>query len=268
MKLEIIKKWYKLLNFPSIYDADFLAYTESVSLDGIENIDTYQGDERTPERNLLAYLYFCEELSQRYRERGIPEQILIDTMSDIVVWCGTYYGINGVAGLTEIRWIKRHLTLRLFKLGRLQFCMAESEFDIPELGIAVNDPVLEIHIPEGGAMTPEACSESILRADRFFAEYFPEFKWDAYTCHSWLLDPGLADILPPSSNILSFAKMFTVTQSDGSDAILKYVLRWDARRENVRDFEPKSSFARRVREVALAGGKFFESLGYIRRASR
>ena len=268
MKKNIIKKWYDTLRFPEIYDADVEKYLAGAALDELTTIEEYAPECHTAEYNLLAYLYFCEELSKKYSEHGIPEEILKGTLSDIVTWTAVHYGIHGKVGLSEVNWLKNHLTFCLFKLGRLQFKMAQSEFDVPEAKICRGDSVMEIHIPEGGAMTPEACRASIAAANDFFAKYFPDFKWDYYTCHSWLLDGGLSEILSERSNILAFQRMFKISKSakEKSDAIIRYTFRWDARRENIAEASPKSSFAERIKAKALSGGEFFEVLGYIKRS--
>ena len=268
MKKQIIKKWYKALGFPEEYNSDFESYLDSLELDGISTIREYDGSSHTAEYNLLAYLYFCEDLSKKYGQLGIPDTVLYDTLSDIVTWSKVYYGIYGKVGLAEIEWLKNHVSFCLFKLGRLQFKMSPSKFDIPEAGICRGDSVMEIHIPEGGAMTPEQCKASIDAANDFFAEYFPDFKWEYYTCHSWLLDVGLSEILSERSNILAFQRMFKISKSakEKSDAIIRYTFRWDTKRENLADASPKSSFAERIKAKALSGGEFFEALGYIKRS--
>lgn len=70
------------------------------------------------------------------------------------------------------------------------------------------DPVLDIHIPEGGPMRPEQCKESFERAIRFYRDRFPEKPFRAFVCTSWLLDPQLAAIVPASSNIAAFQREF------------------------------------------------------------
>ena len=268
MKKQIIKKWYNSLNFPAEYDSAFISYLESSELDGISCIEDYNPERHTAEDNLLAYLYFCEAVSKKYESLGIPDTVLYDTLSDIVTWTKVYYGIYGKVGLAEIAWLKNHVSFLLFKLGRLQFKMASSEFDIPEVNIKRGESIMEIHIPEGDAMTPEKCQASIDAANEFFPKYFPSFKWDYFTCHSWLLDEGLCEILSPSSNILAFQRMFTKTDShlEKSDAIIRYTFRWDAKRETLDSYSAKSSFAERVKAKAKSGGEFFEALGYIKRS--
>ncbi|MHA6485009.1 acyltransferase domain-containing protein [Paenibacillus sp. strain BS8-2] len=75
-----------------------------------------------------------------------------------------------------------------------------------EVAFRRGDPVLDMHIPEGEPMLPEACEESMKRAVAFFGEYFPEKAVKAFVCVSWLLDSQLADILPAASNITAFQR--------------------------------------------------------------
>lgn len=73
-----------------------------------------------------------------------------------------------------------------------------------ELILKKDDPVLAVHIPAIGPMEHSACGKSFEQAVRFFPKHFPEFKFRAFTCGSWLLDPQLEDYLPESSNIVRF----------------------------------------------------------------
>ena len=68
------------------------------------------------------------------------------------------------------------------------------------------DPVIAVHIPESGPLKPASCRESLFRARDFFSEFLPDYHWKAFFCDSWLLDPQLAKILAPASNILTFQK--------------------------------------------------------------
>lgn len=71
------------------------------------------------------------------------------------------------------------------------------------------DSVLSVHIPNKGTLTSEACEESYCRAKEIFAKSYPEFKFKAFYCHSWLLDPQLRELLSEHSNILAFQKKYT-----------------------------------------------------------
>ena len=204
-------------------------------------------------------------MAKEYEKRGIPEEILLDTLYDIVRWCEVYTGLKGRLWLGELCWLRRHMNLKLFKLGRLQFCMAESEFDIPSCDVKRGDPVIEVHIPAGEKLDLSECRASLARAKKFFAEFFPEFEYKCFTCHSWLLDSALSELLPEGSNILRFRELFDVTEEEESCAALKYVFRWDTYKGNLKDAVPCGAFAVKLKRFVLAGGVLHESVGVIKR---
>jgi len=69
------------------------------------------------------------------------------------------------------------------------------------------DPVINMHIPAGPSLHKDVCAESIQNAWEFFPKYFPEFKFKALVCSSWLFDPALAEYLP-NANIADFQSLF------------------------------------------------------------
>lgn len=83
-----------------------------------------------------------------YRSRRIPQPVLIDTMSDLLIWMRHYYKEHGVWGLGNFEWLSKHLGGRLFRLGRLQFAWGEFPFKAIVLGNRHNHDVLALS--EGG----------------------------------------------------------------------------------------------------------------------
>ncbi len=82
-------------------------------------------------------------------------------------------------------------------------------------------PSLGVFIPEGESITPEACNEAFVRANGFFAMYFPDHEFKCFETDTWLLDHQLESHLPPDSNIIRFMRNFYVLPSpDASDAQL------------------------------------------------
>ena len=259
----IIKKWYYKIGFPKEFDAEFEEKLESdVCLD-LCPLSEYDAKCDDGIKNLFSYLLYCEELEKSYATKGIPEDILLDTLKDIAVWTKTWSGLKGRLYLGELEWLKRHLGMRLFKLGRLQFCMAESENAIPSKGLETGDNVVEVHIPEGEPLNTDACAVSLERAREFFDRFFPEFSYSLFTCHSWLLDTSLDRYLSAESNILKFAKLFTIVRQDPSDAMFGYLFRWGAKREDIESIPPRSSLAVKVKSALTQNPVFFEGLGFI-----
>lgn len=72
--------------------------------------------------------------------------------------------------------------------------------------LAPGETILEIHIPPGGGMTPEACQASLNEAVGFFRKHFPDRAFTVFTCLSWICDPSMPKILPATSNLVRFQK--------------------------------------------------------------
>ena len=57
----------------------------------------------------------------RMRRAGIPEEIILDTLSDFGIWARAYEKNTGRVGFGEIGWELNFISGRILKLGRLQF---------------------------------------------------------------------------------------------------------------------------------------------------
>ena len=86
--------------------------------------------------------------------------------------------------------------------------------------IAPGDPTLNIHIPSGSPLDPEACRASVRDATVFFKTYLPDWpiaRAKAMVCGTWLLYPDFQKILPGNSNIVGFQKLFLLHPLHGMD---------------------------------------------------
>lgn len=263
---EIIGSWYKELKFPGIYDGDFHDALKNIKISDAITAQNYNIFEQDGRRNLLSFLYLCENLEQYYQEKGIDRQILLDTLHDLVIWTNIWTDLTGRLCLRELGWLQMHMSGKLFRLGRLQFALGEAHYAVPERGLKKGDNVIEVHIPEVGPLDREACEQSLAMAREFFAKHFPEFEYQYFTCHSWLLDTSLEELLSENSNILKFQDMFEIVEQDVSDDILKYVFTWNTVRDTVRHKVAASGFAERVKKAALSGFEFHAGYGIIKKA--
>ena len=262
--LALARKWYTKIPFPKEFDAEFEALLAEqtdlmpipfASYDLVQNKDAYG-------KNLVMYLYFCEELSERYAAAGIPEDILMATLEDFVIMVQRNRILRGSIGLVRAGTLADHFSMRLFRLGRLEFCMYGAYVDIPEAGICKGDPMMDVHIPTGVPLTLQACHESFAMAEDFFAKYFPEYKYPYYMCFSWLLDDTLKQFLKAESNILQFQKLFRAVHKRETDSILHFMFKYGIEsREELRELPAKTDFAKQVKEYGLAGGAFYQVLG-------
>ncbi len=258
-----IEKYYKYIDFPKEYDVEFKEALEEIKISDAISIDRYNFKEKDGRRNFLSYLFMCEALEKKYEERNIPKDIMKDTLKDLIIWTNTWSDIKGGLYLGEIDWLSNHLKMKLFRLGRLQFCMGKAKKNIPEKNLKVGDNVIEIHIPEGESLTIEKCKESISLAKDFFKKYFPEFEYKHFTCHSWLMDDTLKELLSENSNIIKFMDMFERFHPEKDDAILRYVFNWKTTRLNLHKESANSSFAVKIKDYIKNNRDFYSAYGVI-----
>lgn len=259
----IIEKWYKALQFPAAYDAEFYEALAAIEIPADTTLDTYDLNSADGKKNLLAFLYLCEGIQTLATEKGIPEDVVIATLKDIVIWTENYTEMKNELYLGELGWLKLHMQFSLFRLGRLQFRMGKAFRDIPEAGICKGDNVMEIHIPRGSKLDIGECEKSIAWAKEFFARFFPDFTYTCFTCNSWLLDDSLKEYLPETSNIIRFGNLFTKVHQKELNCLLSSIFRTDTTEENLADAVCSSAFAQSIKDAVQAGKMFHLTLGFI-----
>ena len=267
MVTSVIRKWYERLEFPLAFDRACEAALEQIPIDPGVSIETYDLQCPDGKRNLLSFLYMCEALEETYRELGIGQDILLDTLRDIVRWTENWSAVKGELCLFELEWLARIMRAKLFKVGRLQFYMAPARMDIPAYGIQTGDPVVELHIPRGGRLDPDAVDSSLEQGRAFLEAHFPDYAYPYMLCHSWLLDDKLRDYLPESSNIIRFGDRFHKVHAQSSNVLLRFLFRWDTCEENLPLQVCHTPFQRAIRDAVLRGETFHLTTGVIRKES-
>lgn len=259
----IIEKWYKALEFPARYDEEFYTALHTIDIPETLSIEEYDTESEASIRHFLAYLYFCETTEAHYATLGVDRGILMDTLADLRRWTDTWSEIQGTLALGELGWLKYHLEGKLFRLGSLQFAAGKLHEEITEKSLAKGTPILEVHIPAKTDLSPTACRASFAQAKAFFARYFPQYTYEHFTCHSWMMDPTLKQVMKADSRILAFQTMFDVVHTEPSNDLLRYMFRWDVTPEMLPGLTPISQTAERVKAHVLAGGSFQMGLGVI-----
>ena len=121
--------------------------------------------------------------------------------------------------------------------------------------------VISVHIPSGGALTPEICTADLKRGKEVINRCFGEFP--VLYCHSWLLEPALRAILGKETNLTRFSDRFcrVPVMSTGMD-VFGYVY-------NLREIPPlhtlseESSLARCVKLHLISGGHVWGAAGIM-----
>lgn len=150
-----------------------------------------------------------------HRAHGIPADITRRTLADAGRHVALHGRRHGTPGVLHPSWLLRGFRGTLFQLGRLQYERAllggTMGRHLADAGLPTGpgEPVLMLHIPDfRGPLTPADCAASLAEARAFFPRHFPRERPAAAVCYSWLLDPQLAEYLPPDANIPRFQSLF------------------------------------------------------------
>ena len=122
--------------------------------------------------------------------------------------------------------------------------------------------IVQIHIPWGGKLERESCVASLQEAKNFFEKYFPEMKVRAFCTATWLLDRELGKVLPATSNIVAFGRLFRpLAVRDANDSQL--LERVFGRGANWGNCRATNSLQRAVLHHHHNGGQFRGTAGFI-----
>lgn len=198
--------------------SDMLALARSSYNDGDEAFGKYIADfsrqsSICPEQlTFYTYILFAEKTLERYRALGINEDIFYDSFASLARNCertDELYGIYGIQQKTYRNWYRLDLDFLLFRLGRLEFELCKSPYDMPEFEIKKGDAVIGVHIPKGKNLLTGDCEDAYDRARSFFKKYF-DIEKCTFTCESWLLHPWLKEVLPETAAIIRFQNAFKI----------------------------------------------------------
>lgn len=172
------------------------------------------------------FLALIPHVRRHHAERGIPDEN-VWTELPLGDPMRAHRAITGVSGLGQFRAWSPAAVLRgaQYRIGHLSFHRGAAS-----LGDGVCGYALGVHIPGDGPLNADACDRSIAAAREFFARHYPEEPIAFFGCHSWLMDPQLAEYLPARSNITRFQRRFRmlpfrpeVDHATADHIILSYV---------------------------------------------
>ena len=237
-------------------------YLENRLLYGKDRAAFYKRILSEKDYRLLFLYYFCRmgaETCDIYEKRGIGREIFRDTFYDLTLWCENCFREYGEYGINEYDWFFRHLELRIFRFGRLEFEKMASpwEFATEESTIKKGDPVISIHIPQGEKLTMDRVKESLIQGMDFWGKELP------YLCHSWLLYPGLQDILPGSSNILKFQNEFQIIETDFNEREAEWRI-FGKLEEDLERYPKRTSLQKEAKKYLQKGKKLGNGLGLLK----
>jgi len=164
-------------------------------------------------------------------------------------------------------WSMAFFKLRMFNIGRLQFKWRpfKESYTLGDLVIEEGTDQIEVHIPGGAPLTPEAVHAAYAEARPFFEARYNK-KGLIFGCKSWLLSSTLDEILPPTSNILAFAHDYTILAEKvdpTGERVGHFIFGADADFTNVDSLPEKSTLHRGIKARLKAGKGIGIGVGVI-----
>ena len=160
--------------------------------------------------DMTVYMMFARQTHYNYLAHGVAQDIYADSMTDFSVWNLACMRQTDGPGLLQMGWLSMTLKEKLYRIGRFQYeptTFSHGRFAFGDYIIRRGDPVLTIHIPEGGPLTEEIRMDSYRRAEQFFGSHI-------IVCHSWLLYPAHRQFLQPGSRIVAFMDDFVMLSGE------------------------------------------------------
>lgn len=243
------------LNSPDIKNNIYLLVRPEASLDARNALKAL-----LPEDGgfsiLLCMLEAAGITYAEYKNEGIPEKIYIDTMKCFTRFIKEHKESYGEYGFDRDFWTWRQLSLRLFRIGELEYekCLIGED----------KEKFISMHIPSDAVISRENCLESYKMSKEFFKRFYPDFENVPNKCSSWLLSPELKELLPENSRILQFQQLFEIenTVNKGANNFLEWVYK---RKDIPIDQLPEqTTLQRNMKKYLLAGGLISEGEGIFK----
>ena len=130
--------------------------------------------------------------------------------------------------------------------------------------LETGDPVISVHIPPTGKLTKELIDDTIRETKEFAAAYFPDFRYKAFMCHSWLMSPQLDTLLGAETNIVQFSRRFRrVTGKSRAEDVFSFVFLKPDMNFELRELPENTTLERALKHFYLDGNALYEMYGYF-----
>lgn len=186
-----------------------------------------------------------------YQSQAIGDGIFFATMKCFSRFVGEHLDSFGTAGFDRGWWTCRQLSMRLFRVGELEY-----EFHTGE-------QTIYLHVPSDTKLRLPLCAASLDQFRRFAAEHYPAWAGWPMVIHSWLLSPALDKLLPPETNIRRFKSCFDLT---GWDRTSTEFLQWVYGRSDIpyAQLPERTRLQRAMKAHLLGGGSAGSARGVLR----
>lgn len=209
-----------------------------------EKLSTYFTEDEGKMKELTVFLLAALRSYETYQAKGISDKIFVDTMKCFTRYTQECKVKDGYYEFDRGFWAYRQASMLLFRLGQLEFEMRFGD---------QGERIMGVHIPSDAKLTPECVQESIDMALEFFPKHYPDYADVEYSCYSWLMAPGLREILDESSNIVQFQNHFHVHTEDREPmSVLEWVFKVPENTE-IAALPENTSLQRKLKAMLLKG---------------
>lgn len=214
------------------------------------------------EVDCLCICLLSKQLEVLYKKYGYSEELFVETMSDIRYKIAECELVEKLSGIFCSSWYEDFFKLKTFSLGRLQFQLVDNCYDIP--GYSKDYKMIAVHVPRSGEkLDPDKVDESIKRAKIFFKEKFG-INEPVFVVHSWLLWSGNEKFISSESNIIKFAKRFTIIKTDLTTDYSDLWRIFDRKIDRVKFLSEETSLTKGYKELIKKHKPVGQSIGYFR----
>lgn len=214
--------------------------------------------------DILYLICMMPVLKKHYEEERIKIRYFDNfayNLKSAVTDCRKTYGVWG----TSIAWwFIDFFKLKLFTIGRLQYRWRKflKPMACGQLQFNEGEYYADVHIPSGGALTPESCHASYAEAAEFFRKRYG-VNDIIFCCHSWLLSPDLDRILPANSNILTFAHDYTILETieDTQNRAISFIFNVPAVPKDIDELPENTSLRQAIKDRLKEGKTINNAFG-------
>lgn len=227
------------------------------AVESYRHLKTLLEEDKDNIKMLYCQLECARQVFDQYQKKHIKDTIYRDTMKCFSRFIEECKKKNGRMFFDRDWWTYRQISMSLFRIGELEY-----EFQKYE-----DENVIAIHIPSDANLSKGAVNASMKQAEIFFQTYYHDYKYEKYSCDSWLLSPRLKPLLSKKSNILSFQNRFHIVRENNED---KGYIEWLFQvpiDTNYKNLPAKTDLQKKVKEILLNGGNIGSAYGIITMSS-
>ena len=248
--VEQLNKYAESRTFQLPEDLKQRLLCRSTWAEAVEELRSLLGEDTLGFRMLWEMLdLVCQYSYGKYQEKGISDEIFIDTMKFITRFLEWDKKHSGEYKFTQAAWFPREIAVIEFRVGALEY-----EFE---------DEDIAVHIPSDAVFTIEAVRSSLKEFFAFLDTYYPEKKGAKFTCDTWMLAPAMEELLDETSNILAFKHLFELDEiKPDADWFMGFI--FPGHEGGLETLPENTGLQRRAKAYMLSGKQIGVAKGHIK----